>query len=199
MFCYNVNMSFPEDAYYKAKFSKLSLEDVSVQLKIFEECEFNGCHFISCKFKKCKFINCAFNDCIISDMVPFNCRFNEVKFTGCKVIGVDWTKAEELRAPGFNNSQINYSNFRMLKIPKTKIIACEAKEVDFAEADLSQGDFQRTDFEKSIFFKTNLSQADFRGAKNYFIDVKNNVIKKARFSLPEAMALLQSLDIVIDL
>ncbi len=192
-------MSFTEDGYYKAKFAKLSLESADVQSKIFEECEFSGCNFISCKFKKCKFINCSFNDCIISDMVPFNCRFNEVKFAGCKVIGVDWTKAEYLKELYFSNCQINYSNFRMLKIPKTRIIACEAKEVDFTEADLSQADFQRTDFEKSLFFKTNLSQADFRGAKNYYIDVHNNIIKKARFSLPDAMALLKSLDIFIDL
>jgi fluoroquinolone resistance protein len=99
----------------------------------------------------------------------------------------------------FSGCQINYSNFRFLKVPKTRLIACEAKEVDFTEADLSQGDFQRTDFEKSIFFKTNLSQTDFRGSKNYYIDVKNNIIKKARFSLPEAMVLIKSLDIIIDL
>jgi uncharacterized protein YjbI with pentapeptide repeats len=104
-------------------------------------------------------------------MAPFNCRFNEVKFNGCKVMGVDWTRSEDLRGLDFSGCQINYSNFRMLKIPKTKLIACEAKEVEFAEADLSQGDFQRTDFENSVFFKTNLSQADFRGAKNYYIDV----------------------------
>jgi fluoroquinolone resistance protein len=191
-------MSFTEDVYYKAKFPKLSLENASVQFKIFEECEFTGCNFVSCKFKKCKFINCSFNDCTISDMVPFNCRFNEVKFARCKVMGVDWTKTEDLRGLDFSSCQINYSNFRMLKIPKTKLIVCEAKEVDFTEADLNQSDFQRTDFEKSLFFKTNLSQSDFRGAKNYYIDIKNNVIKKAHFSLPEAMSLLKSLDIIID-
>jgi fluoroquinolone resistance protein len=114
-------------------------------------------------------------------------------------MGVDWTKTEDLRGLDFSGCQINYSNFRMLKIPKTQLIACEAKEVDFTEADLNQSDFQRTDFENSVFFKTNLSQVDFRGAKNYYIDVKNNVIKKARFSLPEAMFLLKSLDITIDL
>jgi fluoroquinolone resistance protein len=191
-------MSFTESEYFKAKFARLSLENTDIQSKIFEECEFSGCNFISCKFRKCKFINCSFNDCIISDLVPFNCRFNEVKFVGCKVIGVDWTKSEDLKDLDFNNCQVNYSNFRMLKIPKTRLIACEAKEVDFTEADLSQGDFQRTDFEKSVFFKANLTQADFRNAKNYFIDVKNNVIKKARFSLPEAIVLLKSLDIFIE-
>lgn len=79
-----------------------------------------------------------------------------------------------------------------------RIFKCEAIEVDFTEADLNHGDFQYTDFEKSIFFKTNLSCTNFQQAKNYLIDVRNNTLKKARFSLPEALSLLFSLDIVID-
>ena len=68
---------------------------------------------------------------------------------------MDWTKAQHLKELEFFSSQINYSNFKMLKIPKTKIVDCEAKEVFFTEADLGQGDFRNTDFENSLFFKTN--------------------------------------------
>ena len=95
-------------------------------------------------------------------------------------------------------SQINYSNFKLLKIPKTKIVTCEAKEVDFIETDLTGGDFKNTDFEKSRFFKANLTGADFRGARNYFIDVKNTTLKQTRVSMPEAVSLLSSLDIIVE-
>lgn len=78
------------------------------------------------------------------------------------------------------------------------MVNCEAKETDFTDTDLSYGDFKNTDFEKSRFFKTNLSYADFKGAKNYFIDTKNNTLKKTRFSLPEALSLLNTLDIILD-
>jgi uncharacterized protein YjbI with pentapeptide repeats len=78
------------------------------------------------------------------------------------------------------------------------MIKCEAKEVDFIETNFSHGDFKNTDFEKSRFFKTNLTGADFKGAINYSIDVKNNIIKNARFSLPEALSLLSSLEIILD-
>ena len=109
----------------------------------------------------------------------------------CMAITVE-LYAEEIRC------QINYSNFNHLKIPKTKLVKCEAKEVEFIETDLSNGDFTNTDFENSRFFKANLSGANFKGAINYFIDVNNNTLKKTRFSLPEALVLLDSLDVIID-
>ena len=78
------------------------------------------------------------------------------------------------------------------------MVNCEAKEVEFTEADLSQGNFSGTDFENSQFAKTNLAKADFRGAKNYFLDIRHSNIKKARLSMPEALSLLTSLDVIID-
>lgn len=191
-------MTFKEASYYREKFAKISLSGATIREKIFEECEFANSSFIDCKFEKTKFLNCKFVDCILSAVSPLNCRFYEVKFTQCKVLGIDWTKAAQVSDLEFQSCQINYSNFRMLKLPKIKIVSCEAKEVDFIETDLSNADLSHTDFERSQFFKTNLTHADFQGAKNYLIDVKNNTLKKARFSLPEALALLNSLDIIIE-
>ena len=51
------------------------------------------------------------------------------------------------------------------------MINCEAKEIGFIESDLTNGDFKDTDFEKSVFFKTNLTNADFSRATNYSIDI----------------------------
>ena len=85
-----------------------------------------------------------------------------------------------------------------MKPPRLKIINCEAKEVDFIETDLTGGVFTGTDFEGSRFFKTNLTNADFKGARNYMIDARNNTLKKTKFSLPEALSLLNGLDIIIE-
>jgi len=40
--------------------------------------------------------------------------------------------------------------------------------------------------------------ADLRFARNYQIDPSQNKVHKARFSLPEAMSLLYSMDIDLD-
>ena len=160
--------------------------------------EFNNCSFVDCKFEKCKFINCKFNGCMISAITPTDSRFVEVSFSNSKVMGFDWTRAQQIREICFKNCQINYSNFRLLKLPKLRVIDCEAKETDFTESDLREGVFTNTDFERSTFSKTNLTKANFQGAKNYFIDARYNTIKKAQFSLPEALSLLRGMDVVIE-
>ena len=191
-------MDLSKDAYYQERFVKLSCTQENIRSKVFEECEFNNCSFIDCKFEKCRFLNCKFHDCYLSAITPVSCHFIEVEFSKCKVMGVDWAKAQRIRELRFYECQINYSNFRLLKLPKIKIVKCEAKEIDFIEADLSGGDFRNTDFEKSLFFKANLTNADFRGATNYSIDIKTNILKRTRFSLPEALSLLDSLDVIIE-
>jgi uncharacterized protein YjbI with pentapeptide repeats len=63
---------------------------------------------------------------------------------------------------------------------------------------MTNADLQNTDFENSRFYNTNLSGADLRGARNFYIDVKNNVLKKTLFSFNGAVTLLNSLDIIIE-
>ena len=191
-------MDFSKDVYYQEKLVKLSCTEEKFQSRVFEECEFNSCSFIDCKFEKCKFLNCKFTECNLTAIIPLNCHFIEVRFSKCKVMGIDWTKAQKLQDLNFFECQMNYSNFKLLKLPKIKIVKCEAKEIDFIETELSGGDFRNTDFEKSLFFKANLTNADFRGATNYTIDIKTNILKRARFSLPEALSLLEGLDIIIE-
>jgi uncharacterized protein YjbI with pentapeptide repeats len=127
-----------------------------------------------------------------------NSRLIDVSFKNSKVIGIDWGKADLLRSINFIDSTLNYSSFRMLKLPKIKMENCEAKEVEFIESDLSLGSFQGTDFTKAIFSKTNLNGANFTEAKNYYIDVTNNKVRKAHFSLPEALNLLSSFEVIIE-
>jgi len=191
-------MNFTENSYYQEKLEHFSLTDMVLKQKSYEECEFIGVSLIGCKFEKSKFLNCKFIECVLSAVVPVDCNLNGVSFIGSKVIGVDWTKVEKIRDLEFNKSQINFSSFRLLALPRIKIVKCESKEVDFTETDLSHGDLKGTDFEKSRFFKTNLTYADLRGAKNYYIDARVNTLKQTRFSLPEALSLLNGLDIILE-
>ena len=84
----------------------------------------------------------------------------------------------------------------MLK--SSQMVECLAQETDFAEADLSKANCLKTDFYKARFFHTNLTEADLTQALNYDINAANNTLKKTRFSLPEAVALLHSLDIILE-
>lgn len=191
-------MYFTENSYFQKTFSNIALEKEVIKNVEFEDCRFKNCSFVDCIFIKCKFIGCRFDSCGISAVSPTDSIFVDVKFTNSKTIGFDWTKAQRVADVNFKNCQLNYSNFRMLKLPKIKMISCEAKEVDFTNSDFTEGVFTDTDFERSIFSKTILTKADFVGSKNYFIDIRNNDIKNARFSLPEALSLIRSLDVIIE-
>jgi uncharacterized protein YjbI with pentapeptide repeats len=75
---------------------------------------------------------------------------------------------------------------------------CVAIEVDFRDADLSKADFTGSDLSNSIFISTNLREADLSQARNYSIDPGKNTLSQTKFSLPEAMSLLYSMDIVLE-
>jgi uncharacterized protein YjbI with pentapeptide repeats len=138
--------------------------------------------------RKMPFPHCTFGKCDLSNLNPMNSEFFDVKFNGCKAIGIDWTRALIFKDNSLTDCLVNYSNFRFRKMQGFVLKKCEAKEVDFIETDITGANFRHTDFENATFFKTNLTKADFTGAVNYGIDVTNNVLKEARFSLPEAFA-----------
>ena len=69
--------------------------------------------------------------------------------------------------------------------------------VTFAETNLTEVNCTHTDFSDSRFIHTNLTKADFCGAHNYAVVADRNTLKKTKFSLPEAVALLHGLDIIL--
>ena len=83
------------------------------------------------------------------------------------------------------------------ELPKLELTECIAREVDFSGANLTKAAFTRADFLDSRFVDTNLSGADFSHASNYAINPTVNRLKKAIFTLPEAMSLLAAFDIVL--
>jgi uncharacterized protein YjbI with pentapeptide repeats len=131
-----------------------------------------------------------------------DCSFTGVTFIDSRVIGVNWTEATWpalglFDAIGFERCAISHSTFVGLGLRRIKMVDCMAHDVDFAEANLSGATCTGTDFQDSRFLHTDLTEADFTGATNYAIAPGPNVLRKARFSLPEAMALLYGLDIVL--
>ena len=181
-------------------FNVIHLERGQIVSSDFYDCDFNQCSFVESIFQECKFVNCLFRECNLSLLQVPESSFSSVRFLDSKILGVNWTQADwpttGLGKPlKFLRSIINHSTFIGLKLKGIKITNCAALEVDFREADLSQADFTSTDLSRSIFKNTILSEADLSQARNYHIDPGQNVLKGAKFSMPEAIALLYSMDI----
>jgi uncharacterized protein YjbI with pentapeptide repeats len=58
--------------------------------------------------------------------------------------------------------------------------------------------FDECDLSRAVFEQTNLEGADFRTSYHYAINPNQNRMKRSRFSLPGAAALLDSFGIKVD-
>jgi uncharacterized protein YjbI with pentapeptide repeats len=183
-------------------FKGLMLSQAEIVSKEFYDCTFVECSFSQAIFEKCRFVDGTFKNCDLSLLRVPDCSFTNTSFEDCKVMGVDWTEAiwskGKFHQPiGFVRCVISHSTFLGLSLPEINISECMAKDVDFREADFTQADFSHTDLAESLFSNTDLTKADFTQAKNYNINANLNILKGTKFSLPEAMSLLYSLDIVL--
>ena len=98
---------------------------------------------------------------------------------------------------GFSKCRLDSSVFFGLNLTSVQMINCVAKDVDFTEANLTKAKLNCTDLSSSTFAHTNLTYADLSYAKNYSIDPNCNTLKKTIFTLPEAVSLLNTFDIIL--
>jgi len=184
--------------FHQKYFKDLKLSSTNIASKVFEECDFTRCSFNGSRFEHCKFIDCTFRSCDLSNLNIVRSKFLTVLFEECKIIGVDWNKAEWSRFAGpgqlaFKKSVISDSSFFGMKLPELILEDCRAQSVDFRAGDFSRSNFTYSDFAESMFGNTNLSGTDFREATNYDIDIRENQLKGAKFTRFEAIRLLDGL------
>jgi fluoroquinolone resistance protein len=198
------NSNSNETEYNKVEYKNVDIKESRIQLKEFNsctfiKCNFNGTYFQRCRFRECTFVGCDLSLVNLKDSSFSNTRFAESKLTGINWTQSDWAAGSLIARPvNFQNCVLDYSSFMGLNLEKIIINHCIAHEVSFEDANMSFADCTGTDFANSRFSHTNLTSADFRGAKDYQIDPILNTLKKTKFSLPEAMSLLYNLNIILE-
>ena len=184
----------PESSYKDETFKSL---DVIKDLKKseFDHVIFQTCHFIQSDWQDTYFSDCKFKNCNLSLVNLKAARLQNVIFEECKIVGLDFYKCGKTLHLSFNKSILQTCNFTDLKLKGTSFAGAKLREVYFTSTDLSEANFTDSDLSGTTFHQCNLSKADFRNAINYMIDLQTNTIKKAKFSLPEAVNLLRFFDI----
>ena len=193
---------YSDRTYAEETFEQVQLKQNDVVSAEFRECRFVRCGFSDSVLRACAFEECVFLECDLSLVKLPHSSFSSTRFEGSKIIGVNWTEARWMalrlwQPVRFKNCIINHSTFLGLDLKGVSFVECMAKDVDFREANLSKADFSGSDLTGAQFGGTNLTGANLQSALNYSIDPGRNVLKGARFSLPEAMSLLSGLDIEI--
>ncbi len=186
--------------YLDETFRNVDAAKAAVDSAEFHDCIFRDCTFTEAELKHCRFVGCQFVTCDLSLAQLDGSVVSAVVFEQCRLLGVNWA-ALNWMAPtlgfafSFKECALSHGTFIGLALPKLQMIDCTATDVDFREANLSGASFKGSDLAKSLFQQTNLTKADLRSARNYRISPLDNTLTKARFAMPEAMALLYALDI----
>lgn len=191
-----------EQEYFGNKFENTHTDLGEILKSRFTDCTFVRCSFGSVSLVNCRFDNCTFKECDLSLAKLFGSSFPSTVFENSKIVGINWTQCNWSsiglsHLGGFFDCILSHSTFIGLDLEGIQMKNCIAYEVDFRDVNLSKANFEGTDLAGSLFVKTNLSEADLSEARNYDIDARNNIVKQAKFSLPEAIALLYSMDIII--
>lgn len=189
-----------QSSYADELFRGLELPNVEISETEFHQCAFRECSLAEAVFRNCRFVECRFHGCDLSLMEVPASAFIRVGFEDCTVVGVNWAKADWSalnmgKTLDFHQSGLNHSTFLSVPLKQSSLVDCAARNVDFREADLAMADLSGTDLSEALFQGTNLRQADLSRARNYAINPGLNTISGAKFSLPEAMSLLYSMDI----
>ena len=164
----------------------------------FNDCTFRNCDFSNLQINSAELVDCKFESCNLAMLKLDNTVLNKVKFINCKILGVDFSKCSKfLFSISFENSILNYSLFHKNDLKSTVFNNCNLQEVSFLETNLTSAKFIECDLTSTVFDGTNLEKADFTTSRNYIINPETNRLKKARFSLPDVIGLLNHLDIEI--
>lgn len=160
-------------------------------------CTFNHCVFERTVFSDCVFEDCEFESCDLTLAEITGSSFSSVVFRNCKLHGIAWHKVGFSFDAAFLDSRLDYSSFFGMKLNKTRFTGSRLTEATFVDAVAREADFSRCELKDTVFLQTDLTRANFTGAKNYAIDVRENHVKGAIFDLPEAVNLLTSFGIKI--
>ena len=164
----------------------------------FMDCSFEGIDFTNTNFKNTKILGCRFLHCNLSGIVTLNSSWSDTRFQDCKGLGINWSDSQRLNQLQFFDSLLRYSVFQEIECVSISFKNCDLTESDFSQAKIKECLFEGSNLSGVSFTGADLRKGDFRGALNYSIDPQWTKVKGAKFSLPEALSFLQSLEIFVE-
>lgn len=189
--------------YEEQVFKGKNLKEVSIEHHNFVDCHFDDCYFEACRIISCSFTNCRFTNC---DIISLSSEHSEVKgavFQKCNLIGVHWEKLSPANKylhsiDKFSHCYLKYNFFVDMNLKSFDFSTNVIQESIFEKCNLSESNFNDCNLESTQFVGCDIRKSDFREARGYSIDISTNKLKAARFSFPEVVRLLDSLEIKID-
>lgn len=163
--------------------------------EVFENCQFLHFKLADIKMSGSRFIDCKFIHCDFSNSNWTNCSLRDVRFEDSKLMGICWSDVKSASHLYFERCFLDYSSFAHMDLRQSQWVECEIKTADFTESNLGGARIHHCNLEDSAFHKTNLEKADMTESFNFHIDLRENRLKHATFSVEGGLALLEAVSI----
>jgi uncharacterized protein YjbI with pentapeptide repeats len=112
-------------------------------------------------------------------------------------MGINWTDLRKNGSYSFSGCKLDYGCFQNMDLRNYEFLDCSIREADFSGANLEKAKITNCILSGTSFANVNLEKADLRNSKSYFIDPKYAKLKQAKFTLPEAVILLEAMGIEV--
>jgi uncharacterized protein YjbI with pentapeptide repeats len=178
-----------QDSFEDEQFEGLDLTQFDFSGKEFVRCAFRNAKLQESRWSKVRLEDCAFEECDLTRMVPGDLRAYGVRFKGCKLMGVEWTRATLHPQLAFEDCNLRYASFVELSLRGTPFVRCKAMEANFVDVDLTEADFTGADLSGASFQGATLARADLSTASGAFLDPAKNRVKDAKISVDTAVLL----------
>ncbi|MFC4261557.1 pentapeptide repeat-containing protein [Ferruginibacter yonginensis] len=180
------------------QFESIDFTVTPFQVTTYENCQFVHCNFMGVDVQYTKWVDCTFTHCNFSMSNIANSFLVNAHFIDCKLLGLRFDYCNPFNLSfRFQHCNLSQSTFFKVKMKLTEFTNCILHEVDFTEADLTKASFHDTDLAGAVFDQTRLNAANFSTAINFNINPLHNSIKKAVFTMPSVVGLLNHFDIVV--
>lgn len=181
------------EAYFEGEsFVGLELGEADLSRKEFQSCTFRSVKLAGSRWMGALLEDCTFELCDLSNFAPKGLAARDVRFSECKLLGVDWTSVSPHPRVAFEACDLRYASFASVHLRKTTFLRSQITEATFADVDLTECDFDGSDLEGTTFRECVLHKANFSGARGLLLDPAKNRVKDARISLEAAVLLAAS-------
>lgn len=156
-------------------------------------CHFDNCRFGDAVFSRVVIEDCDFVGCDLTRISWGDSSLRGVRFVDCKLLGVNFAKANDNPDVSFERCLLRYAVFDGVSLRGARFVDCQMAESSFVEADLQESDFSSSTLTHAVFKRCQMAGADFSTAVELLFDAGVNDAKDAFISVETAIHMAQSL------
>ncbi|HTA21054.1 MAG TPA: pentapeptide repeat-containing protein, partial [Polyangia bacterium] len=87
-------------------------------------CAFENVRLTQSRWRDARLEDCTFDGCELTRIEPGGLLARGVRFVGCKMMGIDWSRVGTFPTLAFESCDLRYGSFVSLRLPKLVFDRC---------------------------------------------------------------------------